>query len=144
MSGERRSRQEIAEEADVVVTNVNRVLSVLEEAGASFERTVGDDGHQVEFRLRSIGSPKRRRAAPQVGSDARIVGASQVGEDIMVDFEVEGVRWRGKLMSPNRNVPFGKQGVVRAVEGDSLDALMATINVDGKHLPLAYIIPVGV
>lgn len=143
LSGEPRSRQDLAQEADVAVTNINRVIAVLEEAGASFERAVGDDGHQAVFRLQRIGDPKRKHLAPPVGADARIVGASQVGDEVMVDFETEGTRWRGKLMTPSRVVPFGKKGKVRAVEGESLDALMTTLTVESKQLPIAFVVPVG-
>jgi len=142
LSGEPRSRQELSDAADVAVTNVNRVVAVLEEAGAKFERQVGDDGHQAIFRLVSIGEPKRFKA-PQVGADAKVVGAMQVGDDIMVDFECEKTRWRGKLMTPASTVPFGKSGVVRAVETEGADTLMARLEVGGRVLPLGFLVPVG-
>lgn len=143
LSGEPWSRQDIADEAKVAVTNINRVIGVLEEAGAKFDRQVGDDGHKAVFRLVAIGEPTRKHLAPPVGADARIVGAQQNGDDVLVDFETDGVRWRGKLMTPNTTVPFGKRGTVRGVEGDSLDALMARLHIDGRNVPLGYVIPVG-
>ncbi len=142
LSGEPRLRQEIALDADVAVTNVNRVISVLEGAGASFIRTIADDGHQVVIRLSAIGDPPRKNVAPTVSSEARIVGASQQGDDVIIEFESEGVRWRGKMMKPAGSVPFLKRGVVRSVEGTSLDALMVRIDVEDETIPLAYIVPV--
>lgn len=143
LSGEPRSRQELAQEADVAVTNINRVIAVLEEAGATFDRSVADDGHQAVFRLKAIGAPKRKQTAPPVGSEATIVGATQNGDDVLVDFVTEGQRWRGKLMTPSRVVPFGKKGQVRSVEGESLDSLMTRLDIEGKQLPLGFIVPVG-
>ena len=141
LSGEPKTRQAIAAEADVAVTNINRVLAVLETAGATFDRSIADDGHNAVFKLKSIGDPRRTITAPMVGQQAKIVGAQELGEHVLVDFETSGMRWRGRMMSLERAVPFFKTGHVRAVEGID-DALMVKLDVEGTELPLGWIVPV--
>lgn len=142
LTGKPHSRQELSEKSGSAVTQVNRVVKVLESEGVRIERTIGDDGHQAIFRVAGVGAKKVTAPTPSVRAEVVVAGVNMVGENLMVDIMTEGARFRGQLVNLSRQVPVTKRGKVTAVEALDDNSAAVKIDIDGKPLVLNYVHPV--
>ena len=132
LTGKAHTRQQLVANTNLSVTTVNRVVEVLTEAGAVIVRDIAEDGRQARFRLTSIGDPKKAKAYPTIQDKAKIVRAEILGDDTMVDFTIESVRYRGALQGLSRQAPLGKVAKIMGVSLDSAGAAVVALDIDGK------------
>jgi biotin operon repressor len=134
MTGEPVNRQAIAQELDVAVTSINRVVAALEEAGVKFSHDV--EGRQAVFKMVSIGDPKQRKPYPGVGTDAQIVGLEMIGDALIVEFTADGARFRGRSLSVQQ--PTLGKGEVTGVNKEDGD-VMVGLRIANKQVRLANV-----
>jgi hypothetical protein len=95
LTGRPATRQQLVGDR-VGITTVNRVVAVLEQAGATIERSL--DGRQIVYRVGTFSGPKKPYPFPQLDERGRLVKQELIGNERVVEFEVDsGMRFRGVL-----------------------------------------------
>lgn len=135
LTGEPQTRQQLTEGLTVSITTVNRVVEVLEQAGAKIVRQL--DGRQAEFRMVSVGKPKRANEYPALNQEVRFIGAELVGDAVLASFETDsGARFRGVLKSLSKVPPLGRPATVTGVAMKDQGLANVVVLTDGDTKPL--------
>ncbi len=122
MTGKPRTRQELTEDLGVSVTTVNRVVDILEEAGAIVTRTIAEDGRQARFHVVAVAEPKARRRFPNIEDEVEVTGAYKIGDAVMIEIASDRASFRGQLRTLSKFIPVGANGKVNGINstGDGL------------------------
>jgi HTH domain len=116
MTGKPMSRNQLVDGLGTSVTTVNRVVAVLQKAGAIVTREVGGDGKQAVFRLVEVTAPKTERPYLQLGDKVRVVAARLSGDDMLLDVSVGKYTYRGVVRGVITNVNMGGFATVVGIE----------------------------
>jgi DNA-binding Lrp family transcriptional regulator len=116
MTGKPMSRNELVEGLNTSVTTVNRVVAMLQKAGAIITREIGSDGKQAVFRLVEVTTPKTERPYLQLGDRVRVVAARLSGDDMLIDTSVGKYVYRGVVRGVITNVNLGGYATVVGIE----------------------------
>ena len=142
LTGDPYTRQQLSDAAGgVSLPSVNRVVGMLEEAGARVERTLDRGGRQTVFRITGWGSPKDN-PFPRLSASARIVAAEIAEQAVMVDFTTEdGARFRGRLRGDLASrVPLGEQALVVRLDLDEPQDMTVKLQpAEGEPLTVEHV-----